>query len=81
MTATKGGGMQALAEVKFSVTQETFGETKGLVLQTDRGQWTITFAKDGEGFGVYDASGAHIGGFKYVTDTHGFKPEDYHGRR
>lgn len=83
MTATKEGGDRALAEVKFSVTQETFeaGGKKGLVLQTDRGPWKLVFSKDGESLGIYDTLGRLIGGFTYVTDTRSLQPEDYHVTR
>ncbi len=83
MTATQEGGDRALAEVKFTVTQETTDADgkKGLVLQTNRGQWRIVFGKDGESLGVYDTFGRHIGGFTYVTDTRSQRPEDYHVTR
>ncbi len=83
MTATKDSGNLALGKVKFSVTQETVeaDETKGLLLQTDKGPWKLVFGKDGESLGVYDALGRFIGGFKYVTDTRSLQPEDYHFTR
>ena len=83
MTATQGGGGRALAKVNFKVSKETSGADgeKGLVLQTNRGQWRIVFGKDGESFGVYGALGRLIGGFTYVTDTHSLQPEDYHFTR
>ena len=47
MTDTQEGGDHALAKVNFTVSQQTTDADgkKGLVLQTDRGQWRIVFGK------------------------------------
>ena len=75
----ENGDQGLVGKVKFTVSQETT-ETdgkKGLVLQTDSGQWRIVFDKNGESFGAFNASGRQFGGFTYVSDTHNLQPEDY----
>ena len=71
--------MRALDKIKFTVSEQAvdaYGRNS-LMLQTDRGYWKIVFGKDGESFGVFGVGEQLVGGFKYVTDTHGLKPEDF----
>ena len=71
--------MRARDKIKFTVSEQAVDAhgRNSLVLQTDRGYWKIVFGKDGESFGVFGVGEQLVGGFKYVTDTHGLKPEDF----
>jgi hypothetical protein len=65
--------------IKFGIAQETSDTDgkKGLILQTERGTWSIVFSKDGESLGVHDSAGQLIGGFQYVSDTGSLQPDDF----